>query len=182
MPVFVGSRLYNGPMPEQSIRSTTEAFAEFTAILGRDGLRPALARMLEQSSFRFIGAWRFDGDMSAPAVHYDRENPEVLDVAPVPASATYCSFIRAQEQPFSTAYAVLDARLLGHPARDTVASYTGVPLLDAQGAVIGTLCHYDLVPRDVAGVDQQLALLAAGYIMAGGFLPPYPTAPAAGGA
>jgi len=55
-----------------------------------------------------------------------------------------------------------------------VRAYGGVPLLDAEGTLLGTLCHYDLLPRDPAQVDLELMLAVASTLALGGFVPPYP--------
>ncbi len=155
------------------VRSTTEAFADFAAALNAEGLRAALGLLAEQTDFRFVGIWRFHGDYSAAAAHYDRQNPMVERIEAVPAAATYCSIVREQELPFLTNYAVLDERLLLHPAREAVASYCGVPVVIG-GEVAGTLCHYDFEPRDTSGVDTQLMLMVAAYLAAGGHVPAFP--------
>ncbi|VTU24209.1 hypothetical protein E5CHR_01746 [Variovorax sp. PBL-E5] len=104
--------------------------------------------MLQRTDYRFIGIWRFEDGKANAAVHYDRENPDVLTAQEVPDTATYCCFVRESHAPFMTPNALVDERLAQHPARAQVLTYCRVPLMDSAGTILGTLCHYDLVPRD----------------------------------
>ena len=60
------------------------------------------------------------------------------------------------------------------PARDTVPSYCGIPIVDPEGELIGTLCHYDLVPRDPESLDLELLLQVSSALARSGLIPPYP--------
>lgn len=158
--------------------ATSAAFAEFNSTLLQHGLRDALAGVLRRSDYRFIGIWRFRDGKANAAVHVDREQPDALSATEVPDTATYCTLIRSTGGLFQTSDAALDERLKDHPARDTVLTYHGVPLIDMKGYVIGTLCHYDLVPRDNTQIDTPLMGLIASSLALRGLVPPYPEAPA----
>ena len=157
-----------------STLSAQAAFARFAEILEREGPRPALAWLLLRSDYRFIGIFRFEGGKATAAVHYDRENPEVLRCAEVPDTATYCCYVRDSRGAFVTANALTDARLDDHPARESVLAYCGVPVMDPEGVLLGTLCHYDLVPRDPEQLDLPLLLQVTSTLARGGHVPPYP--------
>ena len=150
-------------------------FADFVVALRLEGLREALGGLLRRTDYRFIGIWRFEQSRANAVVHFDRENPDVLTAQEVPDNATYCCYVRESGQPFQTPHALVDARLKAHPARETVQSYCGVPVMDSDGTILGTLCHYDLVPRDPAQVDLELMLNVASFLALGGHVPPYPT-------
>jgi GAF domain-containing protein len=90
---------------------------------------------------------------------YDRENPALEMGADTPLQETYCSITGSTAAPFSTADTRTDARLGEHPARDSVLSYCGVPLLDQSGAAVGTLCHFDFTPRPIP--TREIAILRA---------------------
>lgn len=47
--------------------------------------------------------------------------------------------------------------------------------MDPDGDLIGTLCHYDLLPRDPEQLDLELLLQAASALSAPGVVPPYPS-------
>lgn len=153
---------------------TDAAFARFAEILARSGARDALAFVLSLSDYRYIGIFRFQDGKANAAIHYDREQPQVLRAQEVPDTATYCCYVRNTRGLFATADALADERLATHPARADVRAYCGVPILDPEGALLGTLCHYDLVPRDPAQLDLELLVQVASALQLGDHVPPYP--------
>ena len=163
-------------MPTTSA-TTAASFQTFQDAFHADGLRAALSELLKLTDYRFIGIWRFQDGRSAAAVHYDRENPVETTAAEVPECATYCTLVRDARAPFMTADALLDPRLAGHPARDVVLTYCGMPLMDSAGTVLGTLCHYDLVPRDPEQINIELMLMVSSFLALNGLVPAYPTDP-----
>ena len=150
------------------------AFARFESIFERSGLRDSLAHLLALTDYRFIGIFRFEGGQANAAVHYDRENPAQLSTQEVPETATYCCYVRDSRGAFMTANALLDERLNDHPARNAVPAYCGVPVMEPDGTLLGTLCHYDFVPRDPAQVDLELMVQVASAIAQRNAVPPYP--------
>ena len=155
-----------------------ETFARFAATLEAAGLRAALAYLLGLTDYRFIAIFCFDGDKANAAVYVDRDNPDVLGVDEAPASATYCCYVRDSRGVFSTANAMSDPRLIDHAEREVVMSYCGVPVMTPEGEILGTLCHYDVVPRDPDQVDLMLILQVASLLGRSGLVPPYPHSPA----
>lgn len=160
-------------------RDDAEAFANFVVTLKAEGLREALATLLRRTDYRFIGIWRFKDGKANAAAHYDRENPTLTTAEEVPDTATYCCYVRESGQPFKTPNALIDERAAKHPARSTVLSYCGVPVMDSAGTILGTLCHYDLVPRDPEQVSLELMMSVSSYLALGGHVPPYPSNAAA---
>jgi GAF domain-containing protein len=157
-----------------AIQSTDQAFAIFSQTLQASGVRPALAYLLSLTNYRFISIFRFENGKANSVVHFDRENPQVLASEEVPDTATYCCYVRDSGGAFTTANALEDTRLASHPARETVLAYCGVPIMDPEGRIMGTLCHYDVVPRDPQQVDLLLLLQVASALAYGGHVPPYP--------
>lgn len=155
--------------------TTREAFDAFSRILDARGLREALAYLVSLTDYRFIGIWRFQGGKANAAVHVDRENPHVVSATEVPDDATYCCYVRDSRGAFMTAHAMLDPRTEGHPARESVPTYCGVPILDPEGVLLGTLCHYDVVARDPSTVDLELMLQVASALAQRRLVPPYPS-------
>ena len=151
-----------------------QAFADFVVTLRSDGLREALAKLGMRSDFRFIGIWRFQDGKANTAVHCDREDPSAEAASEVEDTATCCCHVRERGEPFKIPNAMVDERLSQHPACQAVPSYSGVPVLDNAGKVVGTLRHYDLVPRDTRPVDIPLMLNVASYLTLGGHVPPCP--------
>ena len=69
--------------------------------------------------------------------------------------------------------------MIDSASRQVARSYCGIPILDPEGGLVGTLCHYDLAPRDPGQLDLELLLQAASAIERSGRVPPYPKLPAA---
>ncbi len=163
-------------MPDSLASSpTSAAFAKFVVTHRTKDLRAALATLLKLTDYRFIGLWRFQDGKASAVVHYDREDPTATTTQEVPDTATYCCFVREHRAPFKTPNALIDERLASHTAREQVATYCGVPVMDSSGNVLATLCHYDVVPREPEQVNLELMLLVAAYIANNGHLPPYPS-------
>jgi GAF domain-containing protein len=154
--------------------STEIAFRKFSETLDREGLRPALAFLLALTDYRYIAIFRSNGDRANAAVYYDREQPNVLAIDEVPAAATYCQIAVETRGTFSTSDALQDPRLVSHPARQTVQAYCGFPVITPEGEILGTLCHYDVVPRDAGQINVELMLAVVSAIEQQGLVPPYP--------
>jgi GAF domain-containing protein len=151
-------------------------YARFSGLLASNGPREALAYVLGLSEYRFIGIFRFQNGKANAALHYDRENPAVTAGTEVPDTATYCCYVRDSKGHFTTANALTDPRLTQHPAREAVLAYCGIPILRPDGELLGTLCHYDVVPRDPGQLDLNLLIQVASTLEQGGHVPPYPAA------
>lgn len=160
-----------------SAQRTRERFTKFSAILSASGLRAALADALLQTDYRYIALFRLNGDRASAAIFYDRTQPEVLLAQEVLAIASYCAFTRDTKQPFVTANSLVDSRLDDHVSRESVQAYCGIPILTPEGEFLGTLCHYDHVPRDSTQVDMALMCEIASALEQGGHVPPYPKSP-----
>uniref|UniRef100_UPI0005927548 GAF domain-containing protein n=1 Tax=Zavarzinella formosa TaxID=360055 RepID=UPI0005927548 len=61
--------------------------------------------------------------------------------------------------PFHITDALNDDRVIGHPSREAVQAYCGVPLMDKEGKIFGTLCHFDFKPMPVP--DGHVELMEA---------------------
>ena len=137
-----------------TLLSEDKVFDQFSEILASKGVRAALIYLLHQTDFRYIGIFRFENDKVISVVHYDRENPAVIRIDDKPLDTTYCCYVKDTKGAFTTADALLDARLDGHPLLQQVQAYCGIPILDSAGLILGTLCYYDTVPRDI--LDSEL--------------------------
>lgn len=154
--------------------SPNDAFEQFSQVLHTEGLRPALSYLLHLTDYRYIGIFKFRAGLATAAVHIDRENPAVLRSTEVPDTETYCCYVRDDGAPFDTVDARADSRLLGHAARTHVQAYTGVPVMDAEGLLLGVLCLYDVVPRVAGQIELPLLLEVSSALAYGGHVPPYP--------
>jgi CheY-like chemotaxis protein len=104
------------------------------------------------SPCRYTSVLRFaaDGTLVSLWTH-DREAPDA-DPFPLqlPVEASYCRLIRDTGAPVAVADSQTDARASGHPKRDELRTYTGVPLRAPDGHLFGTLCCYDAAPQVLA--------------------------------
>lgn len=150
-------------------------FERFAEILAASGPREALAFLVSLTDYRFISVFQSHADKATAVIYYDRENPSDLSTEEVPHEATYCSYVAATGKAFSTENSQQDPRLVNHAARDIVLSYCGVPILDPEGTVLGTLCHYDVVPRSTEQLDFGLLLQVASALQQGHHVPAYPS-------
>lgn len=156
------------------IDQTAVAFNVFSKLLSSDGIRAALYSVLRHSDYRFLSIFRFKDGKATSCVHVDRTDLLATQADEVPDTATYCLYVRNSKQPFVTANAATDARTAGHPARDVVLSYCGIPILEPEGKLIGTLCHYDLVARDPDQLDLELLRRVSSALAQSGLVPDYP--------
>jgi GAF domain-containing protein len=65
-------------------------------------------------------------------------------------------FLRESGALFHTSDALRDGRVRSHPKREQIQAYCGVPVLDAQGKLFGSICHFDLQPRVISDEDVDL--------------------------
>lgn len=125
------------------------------AALEHGGLSAALRLLNLRTSHRLTGVFQFKGELIENIAIFDRQNEKAPVWPTVPASRAYCSMARADNQSFILANSQTDARVEGHPSRDLVLSYCGVPLRGADGAVFGTLCHFDHQPILFTDIDIE---------------------------
>lgn len=140
------------------------------AVLRAGDLRGAVIYLNSLTRHRFTSLFRFDGGMLRNAVFFDRENPEQDHCDDLPVLASYCVFVRDRGETFRIGDSRHDERLGDHPKRAHVRSYCGVPLLDERGRMFGTLCHFDMEPREISpenvALMEAIAPLLPGYCAA----------------
>ncbi len=153
-------------LPPYATVHATDFVSMFSRILQMQGVHGALRFLNSRASHRFTGIYRFDAPTLRNVSLLDADEPTLKKGDDAPLDATYCSIVGIFERPFTTEDASLDPRLVGHVARDSVQSYCGVLLRSASGAPFGTLCHFDLVPRDVPVDDVALMEAVAPMLMA----------------
>ena len=160
------------PAGAPSVRSTrpddetlTLLTAECERLLAERGMHAALQFLNGRTRHRFTGVYRSDPPVLRSIALFDRENPTLHLSGDInPLRETYCSITAGTGEPFATPDAARDHRLTEHPARGTVLSYCGVPLLLDDGRPYGTLCHFDLRPRIVPAGEVPLLVRVAPLI------------------
>jgi signal transduction histidine kinase/FixJ family two-component response regulator len=148
------------------VSARADVLRKFTRILDVQGVHEALRFLNSRSSHRFTGIYRFDAPTLRNVALLDADAPMLTKGDDAPLEATYSSIVGAFERPFTTEDAERDGRLHEHPARESVRSYCGVLLRTADGGPYGTLCHFDVVPRDVPVEELALMEDAAPLLMA----------------
>jgi GAF domain-containing protein len=78
---------------------------------------------------------------------------------------SYCVFVRDTRQSFTVEDAPRDDRVAGHPKQQTVRSYCGIPLMDRDGNLFGTICHFDYDAVQFTADDANLLDYAAPLIV-----------------
>jgi CheY-like chemotaxis protein len=125
---------------------------------GPRGVLALLEHLNRETDYRFTSFYRFAADRLVSVWTYDREDPRVDLVPPVPVSASYCAYVRDQRGPFLVDDSVRDERVANHPGHGGVHAFCGVPVFDPDGRLLGSLCHYDSQPRQAP--STALARLA----------------------
>jgi len=139
----------------------------FTTTLRAYGAQASLKFLNSGVPHRYTAVYRIDGDMLRNILledKLDQIRTDFLEV--VPLATSFCQFV-LKEGIFKTDDTNLDARLDGNPYQGVVLCYHGVPMIDSKSEVSGTLCHFDLFPREIE--DSEFDLL----MQAGGVLPAY---------
>jgi GAF domain-containing protein len=118
-------------------------FGMFREILEHAGIRPALQFLNSRSSHRFTALFRFEGGTLRNLHLIDRDDPTVERTPDQPVLESYCVYVRSTARAFRTEDSLSDPRIEGHPKQQRVRSYCGVPLVQEDGTLFGTLCHFD---------------------------------------
>jgi GAF domain-containing protein len=144
--------------------SNDRARSELKSILAERGVRGAVEFLNSLTPHRFTSLFRFDGETLRNLTFFDRENPGQETCDEIPVTASYCVFVRDSGATFSVHDAPGDARVKDHAKRDTVQCYCGVPLLDRNGRMFGSICHFDLKPGRISALDVELMEAMAGML------------------
>ncbi len=136
--------------------STDEALRNLKAAFTQGGVRGAVAFLNSLTHQRFTSLYRFDGPTLRNITFFDRENPDVDSCEDIPVEASYCVFVRDLSAAFTVSDAKRDERVANHPKRAVVQSYCGVPLLDRDGKMFGSICHFDFTPGQISDRDVEL--------------------------
>lgn len=165
------SRLALAEMKARRPKATTDtAFRVFAKALDSQGLRSALVYLRGLTEYRFVSIFRFENGHTVCVAHVDRDDPTSVQTDAAPTDSTYCCYVRDTNGAFITADALLDPRTEGHAKRGVVSAYCGIPIMDSEGVLFGTLCHYDTVPRDPEALDLPLLLRAASRLAQSGLI------------
>ncbi|MET0717426.1 MAG: GAF domain-containing protein [Pseudoxanthomonas sp.] len=149
----------------QSVRDV----ATFSGLLSQEGgLAAALAYLNEGVAHRYTAIYRFEGELLRNVALYDKLDQVRPDfLLAVPFRHSFCQFV-LRDQAFQTEDSRLDKRLDGHPYQGVVVSYHSVPLTNEEGALWGTMSHFDMVghrlPDEEFELLQQAARVLASHL------------------
>ena len=104
--------------------------------------------MNDTTDYRFTGIYLLDGGWVKSVLLFDRAIPNVQIGRDVLWDESYCSMTAADGTGCVITDSLTDTRLVGHAAREAVRCYCGVLLHSPDGRAIGTLCHFDVQPRE----------------------------------
>ncbi|RYF36045.1 MAG: GAF domain-containing protein [Comamonadaceae bacterium] len=134
-----------------------EPLADVERALAAQGLRGALGVLNRRVPHRFTAVYRLAGASLVNVATVDKHlHLDALDLKVVPLKDSFCQFV-LRDGLFLTHDSGTDSRLAGHPYSGAVACYVGVPIRNREGALAGTLCHFDIEDHDVH--DDEYLLL-----------------------
>lgn len=136
--------------------SNASALPELKEVFAKSGVRAALIFLNSLTPQRFTSLYRFDREILQNLTFYDRECPELDRCEDIPVLASYCVFVRDSGALFKVTDAPKDERVNLHPKQNVVKAYCGVPLLNPDGTMFGTICHFDFKPGRIEDLDVEL--------------------------
>lgn len=135
----------------------TEQREQLRFLIASGNVRAALELLNDESKLRFTALYLLDENYAVNFMLVDRDDTPIGLPNNIPLEGSYCSLVKDAAAPVVITNASKDPRLAGHPARDSMSAYCGVPLFDSKGDVLGTLCQFDPVAAHIT--DQTVALM-----------------------
>ena len=126
----------------------TDALAAFRDTLVTDDLFAALRGLNDTTDYRFTGIYLLDGGWVKSVLLFDRASPNVQIGHDILWDESYCSMTVADGTALEITNSLADPRLTAHPNREAVQCHCGVLLRAPDGQALGTLCHFDVQPRE----------------------------------
>lgn len=134
---------------------------KFKGILAAGGLRAAMRWLNDRVPYRYTAIFAFEGEMLRNICLIDKQNSNITNCSDQPITESYCMYIHRSGEHFKVEESALDQRVEEHPKRGSIHCYYGIPLVSAEGKMLGTVCHFDLMPvRVPEAVAQALDDLA----------------------
>jgi GAF domain-containing protein len=142
-------------MPPTNSRTDS---AQFKHLLSGRGLLEAVRFLNSRSVHRFTALYAFEDRMLRNVCLVDKEDDSVRQMDTIEITQSYCLFVLNSGQKFIVPDSREDQRVEGHPKRESIQSYCGMPLVDSSTSeMIGTLCHFDFLPTPYS--DDEVLLL-----------------------
>ena len=138
--------------------------AHLEMVLKKDGIQSAAHYLNGRVPHRFTTIYRLDNEVFTEVEMVDKLG---ADTANMPKQTPYCESLcrfPVLHGTFTSSHTWVDPRLKGLQYPSAVGSYTGVTLPLSNGALYGTLCHYDFAPQSISHFEYQFLKLAAKLI------------------
>lgn len=143
---------------------------EFLRTLNDEGLQAGLAEVLRQTDYRFIGIFRLEDGKARCVAACDRRFPQRDAADALAAAARLPLYARDGRGALATIAA-------GAPDLPASACFS-LPIMDAEGALLGTLVCGDVAAREPTLADVELLLQVASALAQPPHLPASPQDPA----
>jgi GAF domain-containing protein len=147
--------------------STRDVFSEVKQCFEAGDLLAGLRCLNSHTPHRFTAMYLVSDEFCRNMFGIDKMDPSVTALPDVPGTASYCAFTRRRGKTLAFADAMEVPEFNNHPARAEVRSYCAVPLVDSEGNIFGTVCHfdYDVLPISDETVDLlERAAELLGYL------------------
>lgn len=141
---------------------------DFSDTLRHHGVQQALQLLNNRVLHRYTAVYALDGSILRNIYMYDKQGEVRPDfLAEVDIGVSFCQFV-LRDGCFLTENSAADTRLDGHPYQGVMVAYHGVPLVGDDGALNGTLCHFDTVTRGLSNEEfehlQKAARILPAYV------------------
>jgi hypothetical protein len=161
-------RLYAMHVQDQNLATHKDFAQELDRLCTEAGMHAALDLLNADVAHRYTGLYRLTPAAMVNVELSDKQREPRPDfLAEVPFADSFCQYV-LRDGSFLTGDSGSDDRLNGHPYKGVMAAYCGVPIFDTLGGAIGTLCHFDMVKRDVR--DEAVARLNAAATILSNYL------------
>ena len=90
------------------------------------------------------------------------------EIKQIPRKKSFCEYTILGNSVFEVPDTLLDTRFQDHPdvvAEPHIRSYAGAPLIDEDGYAIGSLCVFDLIPREFSELQKDILQNLAKEVM-----------------
>lgn len=152
----------------RALRSSRQRLKDFEllmqTVLKVDGVPAAVLLANTMTAHRYTGLYCFDQDLIVCRCLWDKTGAVMTQPAALPLHQSFCMHILQSGHGLSVLDALTDPRLAGHPQRAEWRSYCGAPLLDQDGRVAGTFCHFDEAPNRLGPADFEHVHIAAAVL------------------
>ena len=133
--------------PAPQITQFKQTLGDVRKRLFEDGVRAAVIHLNGLTGFRFTALYRFGESAVSSVFFYDRLHPTVVTSPEIPLISAYCKEVQEHGRAFCTTSGLSTAQANAPQSR--VQSFCGVPLIDSEGSMFGTLCHFDFAARSL---------------------------------